>query len=139
MALKTYSGSCHCGAVRFEADIDLTEGTYRCNCSHCTKVRTWFVLVSPEHFRHLSGADAETEYQWIPPGRPGSNLHFRFCGTCGVRTAGRGEHGPQGGPFYFVAVAALAGAAAAQPAASMRYLDGRNDRFDRAPEDVRLL
>jgi hypothetical protein len=139
MAMKTHCGSCHCGAVRFEADIDLAEGTNRCNCSLCTKVRTWFALVSPQHFRHISGADTETEYQWIPAGRPGSNLHFRFCRICGVRTTGRGEHGPQGGPFYFIAIAALDDADADQLAASIRYLDGRNDRFDRAPEDIRLL
>jgi hypothetical protein len=139
MALKTYSGSCHCGAVRFEADIDLAQGTNRCNCSICSKARSWFALVSPDRFRQISGAEAQAEYQWTPAGQPASNLHYRFCKICGVRTAGRGDHGPGGGPFYFIAVAALDDAGVDDLAHSIRYVDGRHDRFDRPPEDVRLL
>jgi hypothetical protein len=138
MVLKTYSGSCHCGAVRFEADIDLAQGTNRCNCSICSKARSWFALVSPDRFRQLNGAEAQTEYRWTPAGQPASNLHYRFCKTCGVRTVGRG-HWPDGGPFYFIAVAALDGADADELAESIRYVDGQHNRFDRPPDDIRLM
>jgi hypothetical protein len=138
MTRKTYRGSCHCGAVRFEADIDLAAGTNRCNCSYCKKARAWFVTVPPEHVRLLAGSENETEYQWTPPNRPGPYLHYRFCRTCGVRTAGWGGEGGKR-DFYFVPIASLDVDPTELASASVRFNDGRADRFDRTAPDASVL
>ena len=140
MAQKTYSGSCHCGAVRFTADIDLGNGVTKCNCSVCAKARAWFVIVLPERVTLLSGADSHTVYEWVPPGQSESNLHYQFCKTCGIRTFGRGDHGPGGKPFCFVSVAALDDVDLSElSAAPTRYVDGLNGHYDRSPADTRLM
>jgi hypothetical protein len=140
MALKTYSASCHCGAVRFEADLDLAKGTVRCNCSLCAKARAWLVFAPGGQLRPGPGADTQAHYQWTPPGKPHPFLHYHFCGTCGVRTYGHAEMESMGGLFYAVNVAALDGVDIDELAAApIQYVDGRHDRFQSAPEDTRTL
>jgi hypothetical protein len=138
--MKTYRGSCHCGAVRFEAEIDLDAGLAKCNCSFCTKARAWFAFVKPERFRLLAGAEAQADYQWVPPGRPHAFLRYHFCKTCGIRTFGEGGDASPGGGFRFINVAALDDVDPDElVAAPTRFVDGRHDRFDQAPADTRLM
>src|SRR5260221_6226821 len=107
---KTYQGSCHCGAVRFEAEIDLSGGTMRCNCGFCRKARFWITFVKASDFRLLQGADALTDYQHTPPGKPEPFLHFTFCRHCGFRAFTKGGVMPQfGGEFYAVNIMCLDG------------------------------
>ena len=93
MTKKTYQGSCHCGAVAFEAKIDFDKGTTRCNCSICTKSRFWFAIIQDEDFKLEKGEGQLSNYSWIPPGKTESHLRYRFCKTCGIRTFAERETG----------------------------------------------
>ncbi len=132
--MKTYHGSCHCGALRYEADIDLAAGTIKCNCTICTKMRFWAAVVPPSQFRLLEGAQALGEYRFHTR-RDG---HY-FCRNCGINVFSTGES-PAMGPFVAVTVASLDDAPVEELiAAPVRYFDGRNDNWTTPPAEVRHL
>jgi len=137
MTKNTYHGTCHCGAVAFEAKIDFAKGTTRCNCSICSKSRFWFAVVDPDDFKVEKGEDRQSDYTWIPPGKSASHLHYRFCKTCGIRTYAEGN----GGKFYAVSIATLDDIEeyTDQLAGTLKYQDGRHDDLTHAPADTRLL
>ena len=76
--MEPYHGSCHCGTVKFEVDIDLSELT-RCTCSMCSKKGGLFGYVLPEQFRQLYGEGALTLYQFNTK----LGKHY-FCKHCGI-------------------------------------------------------
>lgn len=135
MSKKTYTGSCHCGAVRYEADIDLEAGTGRCNCSICGKLRKWGVTIKPEDFRLLSGEDDLSAYQFNT--RSG---HHRFCRHCGVHAFGDGYIEEIGGAYYSVNVACLDNVDhALLGTLPVQYFDGLHNNWFNTPEHTRHL
>ncbi|HEX6930042.1 MAG TPA: GFA family protein [Gammaproteobacteria bacterium] len=126
--LKTWTGSCHCGAVRFEADLDLAQPSFRCNCSICRRTRSWVAVARPEGFRLLAGEGELTEYLF----NTRKNQHF-FCRQCGVRPFGVGNDTPIG-KMYGINIGCLEGISEEDLSKiPITYVDGLNDRQD-APE-----
>ncbi|WP_421658878.1 GFA family protein [Leptothermofonsia sp. ETS-13] len=131
---KTYNGSCHCSVVRYEADIDLSQGTFKCNCSICTKTRTWLTTINPDAFRLLSGEADLTEYRFNT-----QTIHHLFCKHCGVRSFGWGETS-EGEKFYAIHVTCLDDVDIDElVSAPITYVDGRHDNFQSSPSETRHL
>ena len=97
-----HTGSCHCGAVRYQVEVDLSQPVITCNCSICARTGTLLAFAPEQSFTLEKGEENLTDYQW---GK--KNIHHLFCKTCGVRSFARGQ-GPKG-PMIAVNVRCLEG------------------------------
>src|SRR5258708_106569 len=132
---KTYHGSCHCGRVRFEADIDLEAGTGRCNCSFCAKKRAWNAIIKPQDFRLLSGKDDLGDYRF--GSQQGNHC---FSSQCAIGPSGEGSFQETGRAFVSVGVACLDDISAEELAKlSIGYMDGRHDNWFEPPKVTSYL
>ena len=76
--LEVREGGCHCGRVRFRAQVDL-DHLSQCSCSVCTKKGILILSIFPTEFELLRGKDALTVYTF----GTGTAQH-PFCSHCGM-------------------------------------------------------
>lgn len=100
--VATYAGGCHCGTVRFEAEVDLSQ-IIACNCSICAKQGLWLTFAPAGKFKLISGAQNLKLYQFAK-----KHIHHKFCTTCGVESFGSGAK-PDGTEVYAINVRCLDG------------------------------
>jgi len=80
IASRWRRGSCHCGAVAFEALSASPVEVEACNCSICRRVGFLHLIVPQSAFRLIQGKDALTAYRF----NTGVAEHT-FCKICGVK------------------------------------------------------
>jgi hypothetical protein len=100
---KNYVGGCHCGKVRYEVNIDLTQ-VIACNCSLCSRTGWLLAFVPGDDFALRDGDGALTDYQF---GK--KHIHHQFCSTCGVNSFSHGVRPVDGQKMYAVNVRCLEG------------------------------
>ena len=74
-------GGCHCGKVRFEAEVPEAVEILDCNCSICSRTGYLHIMVPHALFELEQGADKLTSYRF----GTGSAEHL-FCSVCGVKS-----------------------------------------------------
>ena len=97
-----YTGSCHCGNVRYSVEGELDK-VIECNCSHCARkgFLLWFV---PREKFTLETPDADIGTYLFNK----RVIRHQFCRTCGTEAFAYGED-PKGHAMAAINVRCLEG------------------------------
>jgi hypothetical protein len=100
---ETYTGSCHCGTVKYTVHSAPITNAIACNCSMCKRAGTLLAFVAQEAFTLDAGGDSLTSYKF--------NKHIIdhvFCKGCGIKSFAHGK-GRDGTPMVALNVRCLDG------------------------------
>ncbi|HEX4419264.1 MAG TPA: GFA family protein [Kofleriaceae bacterium] len=101
--IQKHTGGCHCGAVRFEVELDASAGTM-CNCTICAKTAMLGGMAKPAQFTLLAGEADLLSYEW------GSKSGQRkFCKHCGIQCFAPGYLEQLGGAYVSINLRCLDG------------------------------
>lgn len=95
-----YTGSCHCGQVKYEVEGEL-QGAMACNCSMCQRKGSLLWFVPRSSMRLLTPEENASTYLF--------NKHLikhRFCPTCGIHPYAEGTD-PKGNTMAAINVRCL--------------------------------
>lgn len=116
-----HTGSCLCGDVKFEVELDLSNGS-RCNCTICTKLGATGSVVKPAAFKLLT---PESTLAWFTRA-PEFGCRY-FCARCHIYCFGKGHLAELGGDYVSVNLNAIDGFDVLQT--KLVYWDGRHNNW----------
>ena len=120
--MVTRSGGCHCGAVRYEAQLPDTLTPSRCNCSICAKKGAAMVYVPLADLRVTAGEDVLTCYRF----NTGVAQHW-FCSRCGIHCFHQARSDPH---LYAISAATIDGVAVYEDFSDMPVNNGQQHSLD---------
>jgi hypothetical protein len=123
--ITKHHGSCLCGDVRFEVELDLSKGS-RCNCTACTKIGAIGSIVKPAAFTRLSPESSLSSFSRVP--EVGNRF---FCARCHVYCFGTGHLEILGGDFVTVNLNCIDDFDVTKT--ELVHWDGRHDNWNAGP------
>ena len=114
---KRYEGGCQCGAVAYEAELDVDE-CMTCNCSRCQPLGAVLAFAPRNEFKLVKGEENLTEYRFNKKA-----VAHLFCKDCGIQSFSYGAM-PDGTEIAAVNLNTLQGL---DPRSlSPKHVDGRS-------------
>jgi hypothetical protein len=113
-----YKGSCHCGKVAYEVEMDTLAGVMECNCSICSRKGAKMAFAPREKLELTTPESNARSYLF--------NKHViehRFCPECGIHAYGVGRD-RQGKEMAMINVRCLEGVD--YDALPVKHVDGRS-------------
>ena len=95
-----YTGSCHCGKVKYEVEGEIKD-VISCNCSICSRKGSLLWFVPRSSFKLLTSENDAATYTF----RKGIIEH-RFCKACGIHPFAYGSD-PKGNQMAAINVRCL--------------------------------
>ena len=124
VTVRTMTGGCHCGAVRYRVEVPDPLRASRCNCTICAMKGAAMVYVPLAALEVTHGADSAACYRFNT-----MTAQHHFCPRCGIHLFHQTRSDPD---KYAVNAATLDGVRVYEDFADMPVFDGQRHAQDNA-------